>query len=280
MQKRRKKATAKAASQEAMPWETVSRSTFSSRIAKQIRAALFARQLSPGQRLGTENVLAKQFGVSRMAARDALRSLQANGVIDIKVGIKGGIFVANANPERYSDALAVQLALMGITPEELLDAQIAIEVTAIGLAAQSATQKDLDVLYEQFEEFKAEMKNLEPTAFSQFAAKVIWLHEGLIDASRNRVLIGQFKALALLLEPIYRGPNSWNAVRDLSTAIRSVITSHAALLECLTARDAEGAQTLTRARLQGVRKISLESLAKFERAARQPGVAKVAQKRM
>ena len=262
-----------------MPEEAESRSTYSSRIAGQIRAALFARQLSPGQRLGTENAIAEQFGVSRMAARDALRSLQANGVIDIKVGLKGGIFVANANPERFSDALAVQLALMGITPEELLDAQIAIEVTAIGLAAQNATQQVLDVLYEQFEEFKAAMKALEPTAFSEFAAKVIWLHEGLIDASRNRVLIAQFKALALLLEPIYRGPNSWNAVRDLSAAARSVITSHAALLECLTAHDVEGAQTLIRARLQSVRRISLEHLTKVESVTRSPRMLKVAQKR-
>lgn len=268
MPRKSKKATAAEGQGRVDANEAVPSKTLSSIISDKIRGDLYAGQIASGQRLGTEKAIAEEFGVSRMAARDALRSLEAYGIVDIKVGLGGGIFVAKAEPKRFSNSLAVQLALMGLTREELLDAQIAIEVTAIGLAAQNATQPDLDLLYEQFEQFKAAMKDPGPDPFGSFAEKTIWLHEGLINASNNRVLIAQFEALRLLLEPIYRGSGSKDAGRDIDRAVRSAVVSHAALLECLTARDAENAQALIRTRLQLVRKISLENWSKVESASR------------
>ena len=55
-----------------------------------MRDALFAKKLKPGDFLGTEKDLAARFGVSRIVARDALRTLQALGIADIKMGKGGG----------------------------------------------------------------------------------------------------------------------------------------------------------------------------------------------
>src|SRR5690242_10571020 len=100
-------------------WTAVAGETLSSRVTAQIRAALFSGQIKAGDRLGSENELAARFGVSRMAARDALRTLAATGIVDVRVGAKGGIFIAEGNPERFADALAIQLKLIGLTLEEL-----------------------------------------------------------------------------------------------------------------------------------------------------------------
>ena len=77
--------------------------TLSARIVEEVREALFAKRLAPGDFLGTEKDLAEQAGVSRIVARDALRTLQALGVVEIKVGAGGGARIAKGNPALFAD---------------------------------------------------------------------------------------------------------------------------------------------------------------------------------
>src|SRR5689334_10891942 len=71
--------------------------TLSTQIVTQVRDALFAKELRPGDFLGTEKDLAQRFGVSRIVARDALRTLEAQGIVEIKVGSGGGARIAKGN---------------------------------------------------------------------------------------------------------------------------------------------------------------------------------------
>jgi len=92
------------------PWSfepTRSAATLSSRIVEEVTAALFEKRLAPGDFLGTEKDIAEQAGASRIVARDALRTLQALGVVEIKVGAGGGARIAQGNPRLFSQALAV-----------------------------------------------------------------------------------------------------------------------------------------------------------------------------
>ena len=107
-----------------------------------MRDALFAKELRPGDFLGTEKDLAERFGVSRIVARDALRTLEAQGIVDIKVGSGGGARIAQGNARLFAEALAVQLDLAGVTAAEIMDAQRAIECLAAELAAINATAED------------------------------------------------------------------------------------------------------------------------------------------
>src|SRR5438034_4564326 len=116
--------------------------TLSTRIVTKVREALFAKELKPGDFLGTEKDLAARFGVSRIVARDALRTLQALGIADIKMGKGGGARVSRGNPRLFAEALAVQLDLTGVTAAEVMDAQRAIETLAAELAAEHATPTD------------------------------------------------------------------------------------------------------------------------------------------
>ena len=71
--------------------------TMSTQIVAQVRDALFAKELRSGDFLGTEKDLAERFGVSRIVARDALRTLEAQGVVEIKVGSGGGARIASSD---------------------------------------------------------------------------------------------------------------------------------------------------------------------------------------
>src|SRR5437667_10602842 len=79
----------------------------SGEIVSQIERAIFAAELSPGDRLQSERELAEQVGVSRITVRDALRVLEARGLIRVKVGARGGAFVADPNTDRAPQSLSM-----------------------------------------------------------------------------------------------------------------------------------------------------------------------------
>jgi GntR family transcriptional repressor for pyruvate dehydrogenase complex len=108
-------------------WQPARAQSVSSGIVDQVRGALFRGELKSGDFLGSENDLAQKLGVSRVPIRDAFKTLQALGIIDVKLGAKGGAWIAAGNPGRFADALAVQFKLVGISVEEMFDSQIAID---------------------------------------------------------------------------------------------------------------------------------------------------------
>src|SRR5712671_930468 len=116
--------------------------SLSSQIVADVREALFAKRLKPGDFLGTEKDLAARHGVSRIVARDALRTLEALGIVEIRMGKGGGARIARGNPRLFAEALAVQLDLTGVSAAEILDAQRAVECMAAELAAIHGTAAD------------------------------------------------------------------------------------------------------------------------------------------
>lgn len=222
-------------------WEPVQSDTLSWRIVEQIRGALFSGQIKSGDFLGSETSLATQFGVSRMASRDALRTLVALGIIEIRMGAKGGAWIAKGNPERSADALAIQLQLMGVDAEEMLSAQMAIEVSGADLAAGRRDAADL----EKMELILQELESLkdDPTAFTQ---KSLEFHEVVVAASGNRILHAQFRALCLVMQPLLV-PNTTTEVA------KRVLKSHRALLIAIKAGDGEEARRVCLARVKSLR---------------------------
>jgi GntR family transcriptional regulator, transcriptional repressor for pyruvate dehydrogenase complex len=236
-----------AAADRPVAWTTVAGETLSARITAQIRGALFSGQIKAGERLGSEAELAARFGVSRMAARDALRSLAATGIVDVRVGAKGGVFIAEGNPDYFADALAIQLKLIGLTLDELFDAQMAIEVTSAGLAAKRASADDLARL----RALVAEVQTLGQAGLRRreefkFTAASMRFHEALVEAAHSRALIAQFKALRFVLEPVYVSTTS-------ERVVARVIASHKALLACIETGDADGARAHMQRRLEAIR---------------------------
>ena len=129
--------------------------TLSSRIVAEIRNAVFAGRLKPGEFLGSENDLAQQYGVSRITVRDALRSLSATGIVEIRQGAGGGARIAEGNLVHFADALAVQFQLAGVGAEETLGAQSAIEGMAAELAAEHRSEEDLEHMAKAMEQASA-----------------------------------------------------------------------------------------------------------------------------
>jgi GntR family transcriptional regulator, transcriptional repressor for pyruvate dehydrogenase complex len=215
--------------------------TLSWRIISQVRAALFAGQIKPGEFLGSEATIGEQFKVSRMASRDALRTLEAMGIVEIRKGIKGGAWIARENPDRFADALSIQLQLIGVTADEIFDSQLAIEARAAELAAVHASPDNLEEMQLALAACEAAKADMQA-----FTAASIRFHELVVAASRNRVLLAQFRALRFVLQPLLE-PNTTDEVA------RRVIRSHTTLLAAISAGDADKAGDVMRRRIAEVR---------------------------
>ena len=206
--------------------------TLSSRIVDEVREALFDKRLRPGDFLGTEKELAERAGVSRIVARDALRTLQALGVVEIKVGAGGGARIAHGNPALFAEALAVQLGLAGTTVREMMDAQRAIETTTAELAAENATPEDLVRLRRSLAEHEETIAD--DAAYTRTCMR---FHLAVAEASHNRVLVAQLLSLQHV---------SWPAENRTLTApvARHILDVHRQLVDLIEARDAAAARRL------------------------------------
>jgi len=215
--------------------------SLSGHIAATIREALFSGEIRSGDFLGTEASLAGEFGVSRMASRDALRSLAATGIVEVRQGAGGGVRVAPGNLERFGDALAIQLQLLGVKELEVIEAQMALEATSAELAAERSTSSDRKRLRRLVEESADLVREPE-----RFTTSALGFHLAIAEASHNRILVAQLTALHHVLRPLYARRTN----RDVAAR---VVDAHAQLLRRIESRDGAGARRSMCFHLEGVR---------------------------
>src|ERR1700710_2802950 len=75
-------------------------------IVEQIRVLVRDGKLKRGDRLPSERDLCERFGVSRVTVREALRVLEASGLVEIRVGARGGAFVTSPSSDRLGEGFA------------------------------------------------------------------------------------------------------------------------------------------------------------------------------
>ena len=199
-------------------------------IFEQVKKALLSGQLRSGDFLGTEHDLAAAFDVSRIAARDALQALQAQGIITSRPGPGGGARIAEGNPGQFAEALAIQLTLVAVSEDEMFGGQTAIEVMAAGEAARMATPEDIAHLERLIQQAIAEKKD--KARFKQLS----WdFHHAVTIASKNRVLISLRESIVDVLPSAYAGAPTKDRAKD-------IIRCHRHLLELIKAGNQSGAR--------------------------------------
>ena len=214
------------------PLLAVHPASLSAQIVADVREALFAKRLQPGDFLGTEKEIAARSGVSRIVARDALRTLQALGIAEIRMGRGGGARVAKGNPRLFAEALAVQLQLTGVGAGEVLDAQRAVESLAAELAAENATPIDHARLRALLADAAAKIGDV-----AEYTRSCRDFHLAVAEASHNRVLVVQLVSLEHVAWPAEN--------RTLTPAVaRRVLDVHRELAQLIEMRDGDGARRL------------------------------------
>src|SRR5438874_10463263 len=130
----------------------------STSIADQIRQAIVSGKLTEGERLAPERELAEQFGVSRVTVRDALRALEAIGLIEVRVGARGGAFVTVPSGSVMGQTMSDMMMMQALSPADIVEARLVVELGTVTLACARATEEDLAVLRDHAERAKRELK--------------------------------------------------------------------------------------------------------------------------
>jgi DNA-binding FadR family transcriptional regulator len=189
--------------------------------------------LHPGDYLGAESDLIEHYGVSRGPVRDALRTLEAFGVVDIRVGAHGGIFVASSDPTRFSNTLAVQLKLMEVGRNDLIDSLSAIEQYAADLATRRATDEELVRLSDLVRELG------KISDHDEFTSRSFEFHSAVASASHNPVLVVHIEMLRHVLHSTFSSQVS-------KETMKRILTKDRQLVKLLRNQDAEAVRKLIR----------------------------------
>lgn len=149
-----------------------------------IERGLTSGELRPGDRLPAERELAGNLGASRQAVREALRVLQAQGVIRSQVGTGdgSGTVVVPAPARALGRVLQLHLAVDSFPVDDVTEARVMLERFSAGLAARRRSAADLLAMAAELDTMDAD---LDPEAFSD---SDIAFHVRIAGAAGNRLV--------------------------------------------------------------------------------------------
>ena len=161
-------------------------------IVRQVRALIADGHLKSGDRLPPERDLAERFRVSRTSVREALRSLQSRGLIEIRAG--EGAFVRDVSVEALVEPLALVILPYREAVGELFEARRLLEPAIAALAARRATRDEIIEMERILAEQAREVARGR-TGMGQDSA----LHAAIAAAAHNRAIVRIVNALVDLL---------------------------------------------------------------------------------
>ena len=168
------------------------RTTLYARIADYIRELIESQHFQPGEQLPAERELAQMLGVSRVPLREAMRTLAAQGLVEIRRG--RGIFVSPRALDATIEQLAATLLKQRDAFEELFAVRRLLEPAAAGWAATRSEEADAARL----ERLVAGMEAAgaaSPPDLDTIGERDIQLHVEIAVCADNRVLVRIMQAI-------------------------------------------------------------------------------------
>lgn len=195
--------------------------------------AILAGRYEVGASLPPEPVLCEELGVSRTVVREAIKSLVAKGLL--VTGPKLGTRVLNDEHWNWFDADVIAWqAQAGLSSEFVRDLQelrLVVEPAAVRMAAIKATGEDILRLEQAYGGMKMAVED-----GGDYVTYDLRFHQGLLQASHNRMLIQMGRALSALLRMSF----------EISTRIkngpRDSLPLHRAVLDAVIAHAPEQAE--------------------------------------
>src|SRR4051812_29573864 len=93
------------------------------RIAGTLEEEILQQRLEPGARFALRTELIDRFGVSASAMNEALRILRERGVIQVRPGAQGGVFIAQPPPQLRLGVIDVWFRGLLVDPVDLFEAR-------------------------------------------------------------------------------------------------------------------------------------------------------------
>jgi DNA-binding FadR family transcriptional regulator len=224
-------------------------------ICEQIRTQLSLGHLTPGDKLPAERDLAVQFGSSRTAVREALRSLEMAGVIELRKGVKGGAFIREGDPAVVTRSFGDMVHLGRISLENLTESRVIIQDAVIKLACERGTVADFDGLEHSIartEQLTREQR------YDERRIQLLSFYRLLAQATRNEVMVIIVDALTDVVLKIL--------ARDSAVPREDTVKVQREIVACLRRGDADKASALMSRHLKALHAHLLDAATRRARA--------------
>jgi GntR family transcriptional repressor for pyruvate dehydrogenase complex len=217
-----------------MTFRGVVRTPVYMQVAAQIREAILDGRFGPGDSLPTERDLSTQFGVSRASVREALRALQAQGLITAE-GRTTRTTVALAAPDALRDALGNLVRLRRISLADLVELRCALE----GAAAEKAAREPNHERLAEARDAVNEMSRPDIT-LSEFYEADVAFHIAMAGSSNNEAIYLVMLAVRDAMAEHLRG--ALEGLENGRRTLRTLAKQHAQILDAVAGGD--GAQAV------------------------------------
>lgn len=162
-------------------------------VAAQVEEEILAARLTVGAHLGRRTEFMQRFGISPTIMNETLRILRDTGLVDVRRGNRGGLFVASLPPQIRLGAMDLWFTGTGTPPLDLFEARVHLERTLTPLAFDRCDATDVDAMRIGLD---AMARAVDARGY---LAGVMQVHRTIVSAARVPVLDGVHQAIIALL---------------------------------------------------------------------------------
>jgi GntR family transcriptional regulator, transcriptional repressor for pyruvate dehydrogenase complex len=193
-----------------------------------IREDLMQGTLKPGDKLPAEREFAEKLGFSRAAVREALRALEATGIVQLHKGVSGGAFVQSGDRKTVTRSINDIIVLGKVPLKQVMEVRSLLLSRAVQMICERASPQDLDLIEENIQ--KTEGSVSDPKTLKSCVHEFYTILGKLSGNEVLEILIDATTSISL--DFVWR--HKIEFTQELITYRRSVLTR-------LRARDADGA---------------------------------------
>ncbi len=220
-------------------WRPVARARAYELVIKRVEEQISTGALLVGDRLPAERDLATMLGVSRAAVREAMRALEAHGVVRAGVGVgpDGGTVLTSMPSEALTQMLRLHIALANFPMADVIEARVMLERWSARLAAQQGTDRDIAALGALVDAMDAAREDR--ATFNDIDTR---FHVAIAEAGRNRLVADMTTAIRdSMRAPIL---TSFRANTRWSDLVGQLIDQHRVVYQAIAAREGTRAADL------------------------------------
>ncbi len=202
-----------------------------------LKKYIFSNAVTSGQRLPSERELAERLGIGRPSVREALKVLEAIGLVESRIG--EGTFVTHQSGASIGRHIGVTLASWGSTVAEICRARQIIETECARAATEHATPSEIQALAHTLQQIE-----MASTSAAYLAADMQF-HRQISYATHNAIVTHIIENLITLLEETLQEGHA----DQLSFSEEGLFT-HRSIFTMIANRDSDGAAAAMRQHLQ------------------------------
>lgn len=213
------------------------RKTLTSQVIDYVVGLIKNGEVKPGERLPTEHELTQSLGVSRTCVREAIKSLESLGLVNVRQRI--GAIVLQPSRSNLLNAEQFSVALQSQQTDDLLEFRKIMEVGLASLAAEKAEDVDLDLMKAALDRYKAELATTTVDCTTDMS-----FHAALAQASKNPIAVLVWQMLSTRLgETLTR-------TGQLPQVYEDTLRDHEKIYRAVKSRDPKKAREAMRTHLE------------------------------